>query len=263
MSISFRERLRALPLLALASLPLLLGACDDTNDAQPTSNKLTLELEHLGSPDSAFALNRTYTNAAGNRYQLNSLLYFISNVKLTRADGTTVWAEPNSYHLIDLTDDSDAEITLAGVPNADYATLTFSLGVDSVANSHTDQTGDLSPNSLMAWDWQTGYKFLKTEGRQLVNGSPDSAIVIHTGLNRSYRTLQMPLPENVTVRADIAPEIHLAVDVNRLFGNSAATSIDFGRRSYVQMGGTGDIPKLMDNAAAMFTVEHVHNDHEH
>ncbi len=259
----FSGAVRPLVSLGLGGLLLTAGACKKDHDDQPTAHEVTLELEHLTPAGTAFALNQPYTNAAGESYQLSAVKYYISNVKLMRADRTTGWAEPASYHLLDLEADNDLEIELDDVPNADYVSLTFSLGVDSVANASIDKPGDLSPNLGMLWTWDTGYKFMKVEGTHSTGAVPAPGLVIHPGTNRAYRTVTMVLPTAATVRADIAPKIHLTVDLNRIFGSTPANTIRFGGANYNQEGGGGDVPKLMDNAAAMFAVKYVHNDASH
>lgn len=259
----FSGAVRPFVSLGLGGLLLTAGACKKDHDHQPTAHEVTLELEHLTPAGTAFGLNQPYTNAAGEAYQLTMVRYYVSNIRLTRADGTPVWAEPASYHLIDLEAGNAPEITLADVPNADYTTLTFSLGVDSAANASTDKPGDLSPNLGMLWTWDTGYKFMKIEGTHSTGAVPAPGLVIHPGTNRAYRTLTLPLPTAATVRADIAPEIHLTVTPDRLFGSTPATTIRFGAANYDQQGGGGEVPKLMNNATTMFAVEHVHNEASH
>ena len=75
-----------------------MAACKkDKTDPQPaavTTHNFHLELEHHGANGRPFKLDTVYTNAAGNRYVVNVLKYFISNVEFTRQDGT-IWREPN------------------------------------------------------------------------------------------------------------------------------------------------------------------------
>lgn len=257
------------PALLVTALFLLgtLSCCKKDDDPQPTTNDLTLHFEHEAPNGDHFALNTTYTNAAGNPYQISTLKYFVSNVKLTKADGT-VWSEPDSYHLLSIVSGTGVtpDIDLTKVPVGDYTKVSYGIGVDSVANSrldHAQQLGDLVQTSDMFWTWATGFKFLKVEGRQMTADAVKPVILVHTAQG-CYRTVTLDLPEAATVRGNIRPEIHMAVAVDRLFGDAAQppSVIDFGGVDYTSghSGNNAAARKVSDNAAEMFEVEHVHND---
>jgi len=65
---------------------------------------------------------QTYTNRAGNTFNITLCKYYISNIKITKTDNT-VWTEPNSYHLIDYSDDLTTKITIPNVPYSNYKAI--------------------------------------------------------------------------------------------------------------------------------------------
>ncbi len=247
---------------------LALGACkkdDDEPTPAVTTHNFTLELEHRGANGRTFKLDTVYTNAAGSRYALKTLKYYLSNVQFTRQDGT-IWQEPNSYHLVTVggATADNPQITVKDLPLGTYTKVTFAIGVDPIANTRTDQVGDLSPTNEMAWNWSTGYKFLLLEGQQVLGAAPattDPAITMHLGTAPTYRPVTLTLPTAGTVTAKISPQAHLEVDVNKIFGGPNV--ILFGATDFVVMGGNAVAQQIADNYATMFTAEHVHNEPDH
>jgi hypothetical protein len=118
---------------------------------------------------------------------------YLSNFKLVRQDGT-VWKEANSYHLIRLPDSgaSNPTLTIKDFPSGTYAYFEYSFGVDSASNLSLDHRGDLDPTNGMAWDWNTGYRFLVMEGTYKKAGVSKN-FLWHIGTNKNYRTLRVPL----------------------------------------------------------------------
>lgn len=245
---------------------LLLTACGEKDDPkpqpqpQPTSNRLTLELEHHGADGNVLAFNKAYQNALGQPYVIQTLVYYVSNVKLTRADGT-VWTEPNSYHLVRVqgAPNDNPQISLAGVPYGNYTKLTMSFGVDHAANTSTDKTGDLDPGNGMAWDWTTGYRFMVLEGEYRPVGQVVQDLTYHLGTDAAYRTMELAFPTTATVTASVAPEAHLLIDVNAIFGGP--NQMDFTQPEQLSvMHNPAQLVRAADNVQTIFRVEHVHND---
>jgi hypothetical protein len=107
------------------------------------------------------------------------LKYYISNLKLKKADGT-FYTQPESYYLVDLSNPASLNLSISDVPVGDYTDLFFTMGVDSTRNVSGAQTGALSISNKMFWKWSTGYVMLKAEGIYKYNGA-DSSFVFHLG----------------------------------------------------------------------------------
>jgi hypothetical protein len=112
----------------------------------------------------------TYTNAAGESFTITQLQYFISNIKLGRADGTEfIVPQDECYFLVQENVPASQRIRLM-VPEAEYNRITFIVGVDSLRNTMdiSKRTGVLDPASAMDngmyWGWNSGYIFFKMEG---------------------------------------------------------------------------------------------------
>ena len=253
------RRLRSVVFLLSAGLLVTLAGCKKDDPQPRTTNALKLEFQHNAPGDTLpLRLNTAYTTAAGQLYRITRLWYYVSNVRLLRADGTA-WTEPNSYHLLKVAGApaNNPTITLAAVPLGEFTGVEFSIGIDSARNHHGDQTGVLSPSEGMIWTWATGYKFWVQEGDQMADahtlGDP---FLYHIGTDALYRTVRLNFPEAAKVTSAVAPEAHLYVDVNRTFDTLDLT--DPAQRDV--MAGNPLAPAFADRLTTLFRVAHVHND---
>ncbi len=94
---------------------------------------------------------------------VSKLKFYLSKIELVRADGT-VWAEPESFHLVDAQQPQSLAIRL-DAPVSSWKEVRFCLGIDSLTNAEGAHGGDLDPARGMYWAWQSGYINFKCEGR--------------------------------------------------------------------------------------------------
>ncbi|WP_207432466.1 MbnP family protein [Sabulibacter ruber] len=247
---TFGKNLSAAFLLVLALFSWSCSDDDESTVAEPS--QVTLAFQHTFNTQ-PFALEQEYTNAHGHRVKFHAFRYYISNVKLTRPDGTT-YEEPNSYHLIERTADHTQEsFTLPDVPAGTYTTLTFSVGVDPASNHSTDQVGDLDPNQNMAWDWDTGYKFLVAEG-QYFNTSEGAFknFLYHIGHDANYRTITLALPSNWGLTGENRT-LDLLTNSRTLFGGPNV--IDLSATGFSSVMGGANAALVADNIRQMFQLK--------
>lgn len=223
-----------------------------------TYGSVELEFENMfaGAP---FALGTTYTNANGEEVNFSTAKYYISNIQLTKTDGTQ-WIQPESYYLVDLSSPSTAMLHLHDVPTGDYTDLTFTVGVDSTRNVSGAQTGALSISNNMFWSWNSGYIYIKLEGTSPASSTGNFAY--HIGgfsyLNNSINAGTYSFaPAMLMVRQDASPVVHMAVDIDKVFFGDAAT-IEVSQMSNVTMPNANAV-KISDNFFSGIEFEHVHN----
>ncbi len=102
-----------------------------------------------------------YINAYGDTLTVTKFMYYISNVKLKRADGS-YYTENESYRLIDASDTiASCKFTIKAVPSGTYTSIEYLIGVDSLRNCGGAQTGALDVAHEMFWTWNSGYIFVK------------------------------------------------------------------------------------------------------
>jgi hypothetical protein len=247
--------------LSAYSFALLLGAatftaCDD--DKVTTPPVMRLELNNVVG-DQALVLGQSYTMPSGDQITVSKFNYIISNVKLTRDNGTE-WAEPESYHLVKQADTGSRTFDIKNAPAGNYNKLTFTIGVDSARNTAGAQTGALDVQNDMYWSWNSGYIFLKIEGTSPQSSSGQYAY--HVGGFRSpyntIRTVSPALPSGSSLRLEAGKttQLQLKADVQKIF--SGPTSIRLA-----QMNATGHMPdarsvQLANNyAAGLFRIDNV------
>ena len=169
--------------LAIAASSLLI-ACGGGGDAGPKA--VTLEFAaYAGSTPVQCGTVVTGLGSGGVDAQIKDLRFYVSNVKLLKADGSEValtlganddWnlsSGADSLTLIDLEDATGAcaagtpatNATIKGtVPAGDYVGVKMTMGVPFALN-HSDYATATKPLDIqaMAWSWQSGRKFAKIE----------------------------------------------------------------------------------------------------
>jgi hypothetical protein len=214
----------------------------------------------VGDSDLVLSTN-TYTNLAGNTYNITLVKYYISNIKLTKSDNS-VWAESNSYHLVDHSNPISTVLSIANVPYGDYKALEFTIGVDSAKNVSGAQAGALDPANGMFWSWSSGYIMAKVEGVSPQSTASANKLTFHiggfSGPNSVLKTISPVFPgtDVASVSSTVIPKIHLKTDVAEWFETPSA--VDFSTLNTVHMPGVS-AKTIADNYADMFRVDHIHN----
>lgn len=224
------------------------------------TGSLKIELENTVG-DSALVLNTSsYTNANNDTFTVSTFKYYISNIKLKKADNTE-YTVPESYFLIDHSVDASNLISLANIPVGDYTGITFMIGVDSIRNVSGAQTGALDPANGMFWSWLSGYIMFKMEGNSPQSSTTEHKLVFHvggfSGTNNVLKTITPSFNgSKAIVSTTVTPEIHLKVDLLEAF--TSPDDISFSSINTIHMPGA-NAKMLADNYADMFSVEHIHN----
>lgn len=226
----------------------------------PVSGSLNLFFEGMVGMDPLVFGTQTYTNQAGNTYNITMAKYYISNIKLTKTDNS-VYVVNNSYHLIDLSDSLLSLVKLSGIPYGNYKAIQFMIGVDSTRNVSGAQTGALDPALGMFWTWSSGYIMVKLEGVSLQSTAVGNNIKFHiggfSGVNNVLKNVSPSFGfATAKVSSSITPVIHLSSNLAECF--AAPTVINFSALNTVMMPGAS-AKNVADNYADMFTVEHIHN----
>ncbi|GAB3857522.1 hypothetical protein GCM10028822_31340 [Hymenobacter terrigena] len=261
-----RKKMKSSTLTHLLLAPLLaatvLGSCGKktVEPAEPTSS-FAIQLEPVVGPADLELNTKTYTKADGQAFTVSKFMVMLSNVKLTKADGST-YAVPDGYYLFDATDPKSYQILIDKVPLGDYTGISFAVGVDDAHNNATAKGGALVHTNEMYWDWGGEYVFLKMAGTSpQAPASSSHFITYDINGSKSLRVVTPAFGKGVVlpVVAGHVPAIHLSMDVQSLFENTTpAKNIDFSTTYIVDTSSPWN-PVMADNyAAGMFTVEHIH-----
>jgi hypothetical protein len=247
------------PLFALVFLSILLAACK--KDDQPVNTgKVTLQFNPVIDGQNLVLDEQEFTNAAGNKYKVEKLKYYVSKLTFYNANGTR-FELPDGYYLIEDTGLSNRrEINIDNMPAGNYTSFSFAIGIDSARNFSTEMVGELNPNNDMAWNWVSGYKFFLLEGKFTTTANATDAVVLHIGGNRSYRTVTFSAAaagglQAIGIEANSHTMIELEADVNKLF--NATTVIDLNVINAVMQPGE-EADKIADNySSGMFILKNV------
>lgn len=248
--------------VSLLFVSLLILSCKkDTEIVVPDAAKEpTVAFNFKALVDNAPLVPNTkwYKNANNDSFCVTKLNYYISNLKFRRDDGS-VYSEPNSYHIIKHVE-GVTSFTVSNLPEGHYNQIEFLIGVDSVRNISGAQTGDLSPDSLMFWDWSTGYIFFKFEGQYKNTATPIADYYsMHIGGFKA--------PDNFIKKCTFNLSTHLIAEKNKqskVFYNTSINEIftnpivvDFA--TYASVGGGRKAHEISDNYKDMFTIDHIEN----
>lgn len=244
---------------------------DNTNDYDNNAKgDLSIEFDNIVG-DQNLALNTgSYTNSSSETYNITTLKYFISNISLQNVNGSTYTVPQNdSYFLIEEGNEDKDHASLQ-LPEGEYKSLTFTVGVDSLRNTKdiSERTGALDPAGEangMYWGWNSGYIFFKIEGTSTASSMDGHAFMYHVGGFGGYDS---PTINNIkTVTLDLVPggtpkvhngketNIHLMVDIAKMF--DAANHISIAANPMVMFDAYST--SISANYATMFRHDHTEN----
>ena len=197
--------------------------------------------------------------ASGDSVIIDEIRMWISNIKLLQ-NGMVKWTDKNSYYLVEKTASNEREmIMLDSVEVGQYDELQFSIGVDSARNHSLDQkAGELDENIGMAWNWNIGYKFLVNNGSYLDSDSASyQPLKLHSGLDTYYRTLNLNMPNTLTLNDSTSHLIHMMVANAKTYNTPNVVNVDSVNGDLQMFFPTPLYEGIVDNYSGMFMIHHV------
>jgi hypothetical protein len=257
----------------LTIISLIAASCSKDNPTPAGTGTLTLHFDNVVGSSDLKLTTGSYTNSTSETFNVTTLRYFVSNIVLKKTDGTKYTIpQDSSYFLVDEADADSQDILLKNIPAGDYNEITYSIGVDSLrsVSDISKRKGVLDPTaSDMYWAWNPGYIFFKLEGES--TAVPDMGmgkmfyyhIGGYGGLNASSKTfnnikkITLSLgTDKAQVQSNIAPEIHIYVDVLKVFNGATSMSI----KAHPMVMFDNYSTTIAGNYASAFQFGHVHND---
>ncbi|MDC3220631.1 hypothetical protein OAT71_02335 [Flavobacteriales bacterium] len=171
------------PIIA-AALIFGLSSCEKKADTPiettETYGDVNIDFNYVwGMGMEDFTLNDTLIHPMnGDTLVYSTFKHYISNIKLTKDDGT-MWTQSESYHFLDVSDPNSLSINISDVPTGNYTGMEVTFGVDSNRNVSGAQSGALDVINGMFWNWNSGYIMLKAEGSS--PQSTDGSFAYHIG----------------------------------------------------------------------------------
>lgn len=217
---------------------------------KPKPGSIKFAMEYVVDNNSLLFDTILYTNAAGNKYSVNHLEYFLSGFTFNKSDGSS--HKSTSVFYINAQKPLTNSISIDNLPQGSYSSISFYLGLDS----NTNKTNFL-PNTLdninMAWPdaMGGGYHFMKMEGYFLNKaGSQKDGYAMHLGRNNNLVKIDLNVPLIIT--DDVQTKI-LTMNINEWYKNPAV--YDFETDGNYSMGLPNAMSKLTQNGKDVFTIK--------
>jgi hypothetical protein len=143
---------------------------------------------------------------------------------------------------------------IAGVPQGEYTTLNFGIGVPKALNAKSPNqypAGSILSSPTEYWESWKSYVFFKTEGSILfVNNAPaETDFALHLGGDEAYRMIS--LSKSISVKGDKVTNVDINLDIKKYFDGIKTYDIHDTQKihSLYQMP---LINTLMDNLVTAF-----------
>lgn len=253
-------------------ISLFIFSSCSTVDPQPTSG-LTIEFDNIVGNKNLVLNGPSSTNASGEDFVITKFDYFISNIKLLRADGSSYTIpQDSSYFLVKESIKESQFVRLKNIPVGDYTGVEFMVGVDSLRSVSPieKRKGALDPGGSMDegmyWAWNSGYIFMKLEGTSPKSTAVNNKFYYHIGLFGGLDTKTVNNTRIVkvgfgdlkaTVTLDDTPEVHLLVDALKVF-DGPGTKLSIAAFNSVMSGQQAKSQEIANNYAKIFTLDHIH-----
>lgn len=256
----------------LAMAAVFVSCSNDDNDAAVSgTGSLGIEFDNSFGDNDLILNTQSNVTSANEVLKISTIKYIVSNIVLTKEDGTTfTYPKSKSYFIVDESNSSSLVLDLENVPAANYTKVKFGIGVDKAqfdlgATGQGDFLAQAQAADLL-WSWSAGYKFLAFEGTfTSPTVATDTPFMVHTGqtgTDYNYTEVTLDLPTKALVRTTIVPEIHIIADLSKIIDGTNKIKLsdnNSGGMGAMIMGGA-NLPLITANLNGMFHVAHVHND---
>jgi hypothetical protein len=228
-------------LVAIFGTLSLLGLSSAQNNMIKHDLKINLRMGNA-----PLELGKTYKTAGGADYSVDLLKFYVSNVQLVKADGSSQAVQglslasfgdtaPNKGKLLEngqifnaKTTQNETVFTLTA-PSGDYKGIRFEIGVPKDLNHREASTipMPLGLESGMFWAWNPGYIFFRLEGKTTVENKTQPWL-LHMGTdNWRLNINQFDLAANkIKIKVDGKSSSTINLDLEKIFSkgpNGAAT----------------------------------------
>jgi hypothetical protein len=257
--------------IAVLALSLAFTACSKDEETVVGTGTVALEFDNSFRGDDLVLETQANMTASNEVLKITVVKYIISNVVLTKEDGTTfIYPKSESYFIVDEANPASHVIDLKNVPAANYIKVAFGIGVDKAQwDQGATGQGDFlakAQSAEMIWSWSSGYKFIAFEGTftsaTVATALPFKVHTGQTGTDYNYASISLDLKTKALVRSNLTPQIHIVADLSKVLNSTNVIKLSDNNASGTGaniMGGT-NLPLITQNVSTMFSVDHVHND---
>lgn len=173
------------------TLLLITISCNnDKPDENATSGHISFSFTHLVDGLALQKDNMKYVNAAGNPYEINQVMYFISDVTLHKSDGTKkLISDWKDIHYVDI----DIPETLRwdvydDIPAGAYDSVSFVFGITGEKNKSFMFVNPPEVNMMWPDVLGGGYHYMMINGSWKDNANVIKSFAFHLGIGQLYKS---------------------------------------------------------------------------
>jgi hypothetical protein len=247
----------------IAFVVIYLSACHkkkQTVDPTAPTGTLMMHLHTNVDTNEVEDYATIYTTEAGRKISVSSAQLYISNIQLTKLDGTL-------YSVADriiLQEQGTEVYKIGNVPVGNYKSISFQVGLDPATNLKTPSAADTSLNQSSMWFGNAaqpeGYLFVSFKGTidttTAANGTVGQmqSFSYRIGTNSNYKKVTMP-DKVYSVTEGQVQYVHLTVDYNKLLEGVQLNNHGNLTVSSVADNATTLAATISNNIASMFSYE--------
>lgn len=242
-------------LIALLSIP----SCMDDDDQVMGNVEVTIDFRAEFGGEPLAISSATYAYPTGADLKMILFQYYVSDLELMPADGSTpvALADIDLIRYASATED-ELETRTFSVPAGDYSGLRFGLGVspDLNAQDPNNFAADFVLNENEFWNASARYVFAKIEANaDLENdGAFATGLTYHMGSDPVYTTVTFD--GDFTLDGSGDPRLTIVADVlSALSGNGETFDIADPDQQRVHGGNQAIAQDIWDRLAGQFSLE--------
>lgn len=203
---------------------------------------------------------RKYVNEAGNQYEVNEVMFFISDICLYKSDGSVVARD--RIHYVDVDIPSTLEWDFGMVPQGDYSAVSFTFGLINAQNQSYRFVNP--PECDMSWPTVMGggYHYMKINGKWLAVDGQVKPFNLHTGIGQIYdeegnvtqfvdNSFTVKLERSFSLK-DGGKNMQLVMNINQWFNARRVFDLDEWGGSIMQNQSAQEV--LRQNGPYVFTL---------
>lgn len=230
------------------------GEGEGEGEPAPGQAAITASFAHLvDHAPITLGTDTPYTNAFGNQFGVSRLSYFVSNVTVTMADGSSVAA--TGGHYVDHDTPETMSYPLPGVVTAGaLASVSFVMGLPPELNA--SGAFPSAPESLMEWPelMGGGYHFMKSEGKFVADNGGTESYATHIGaLDGTDYSFPVTLDASALTIEEGASSLTIEMNIDEWYTHPT----DWNFNDYFPGGVMGDADAqaiLKENGADVFSL---------
>ena len=249
-------------------------SCKKEKKTEPAdTGKIVFQFAHYVDGKKLQTDTLKYVNAAGNKYMITEVKYFISDVTLHKSDGTKKiiddWVD--IYYV-----DNDIASTLRWqvydkIESGDYNSVSFTFGINEAKNKSMLFVNP--PEVNMAWPGILGggYHYMMINGRFLDKNNKMQSLIFHLGIGQLYKNdvintdsiyafvqnyFTVTLPTAVfSVKKNQITEIELIMNIEEWFKNPNIFNFDLYGLNTMQ--DQKAMQMIKENGTDVFTIGNI------